>query len=107
MTTRTRHGFVMYLNAGAEAEYRRRHDALWPELAELLRVAGISSYSIFLDRKTGRLFAYQEREAGFDGEALARDPVMRRWWEHMKDLMRTDAEGRPVAEPLPEMFHLP
>ena len=24
--------FKMYLNKGAEEEYRKRHDAIWPEL---------------------------------------------------------------------------
>lgn len=44
--------FTMQLKPGCEAEYERRHDALWPELAELLRSKGISDYSIFLDPTT-------------------------------------------------------
>ena len=47
----------MRLDPGRRDEYRRRHDALWPELAELLREAGISDYSIFLDETSNVLFA--------------------------------------------------
>jgi L-rhamnose mutarotase len=38
--------------------------------------------------------------------ALPADPVMRRWWDHMKDVMRANPDGSPVAVPLVEMFHL-
>jgi hypothetical protein len=41
--------FKMQLCPGFEAEYRKRHDAIWPELVRLLKEAGISDYSIFLD----------------------------------------------------------
>ena len=47
----------MQLFAGYEAEYKRRHDELWPELQKLLKDAGISDYSIFLDESTNNLFA--------------------------------------------------
>ena len=29
--------FKMQLNKGAEAEYKKRHDELWPELQQLLK----------------------------------------------------------------------
>ena len=44
-----KYAFKMQLNPGMEDEYRRRHDAIWPELAALLKDAGISDYSIHLD----------------------------------------------------------
>jgi len=39
----------MFLNPGAAAEYKRRHDAIWPELVALLKESGISDYGIWLD----------------------------------------------------------
>ena len=33
--------FRMQLKPGMVAEYRRRHDEIWPELAQALREAGI------------------------------------------------------------------
>ena len=48
--------FKMKLHAGQTAEYKRRHDQLWPELNQLLKQTGIEDYSIFLDEKTNDLF---------------------------------------------------
>ena len=96
----------MHLNPGAAEEYRRRHDAIWPELADLLRKSGISNYSIFLDERTHTLFAYLERAEGHTMDALALEPVMRKWWAHMRDIMEANADNSPVVTPLVEMFHL-
>ena len=49
--------FKMQLKPGVVAEYKKRHDELWPDLAEALRGAGIHDYSIFLDESTLSLFA--------------------------------------------------
>ena len=38
--------FRMFLNPGAQVEYRRRHTAIWPELVTLLKASGIEDYSI-------------------------------------------------------------
>ena len=56
-----RHAFKMLLNPGQADEYRRRHDAIWPELESLLGETGVRNYSIFLDAETNVLFAYLER----------------------------------------------
>jgi L-rhamnose mutarotase len=37
---------------------------------------------------------------------LPSEPVMRRWWHFMGDIMRTNDSGEPIVTPLPEMFHL-
>ncbi|MEM9196701.1 MAG: L-rhamnose mutarotase [Pseudomonadota bacterium] len=103
--THERHAFVMTLNPGHAAEYKRRHDAIWPELSALLREAGITNYSIHLHAQSGQLFAYMERARSFDGAALKTHPVMRRWWEAMRDLMQTHPDGEPVVVDLAEMFH--
>jgi len=59
--------FTMQLKPGQAAEYERRHDAIWPELVELLKQAGISDYSIFLDETTGTLFAVLRQRRSPDG----------------------------------------
>ncbi len=59
--------FTMKLHSGKEAEYRRRHDAIWPELSSLLKEAGIEEYSIFLEEATGVLFS---GDAVYDGPLL-------------------------------------
>jgi L-rhamnose mutarotase len=99
--------FVMQLHAGCEEEYRRRHAAIWPELAALLRETGIRDYSIFLEEKTLQLFAILQIDDARKLDGLAVQPVMRLWWEYMKDLMDTNPDGSPVVVPLMEVFHLP
>ena len=98
--------FRMFLNPGCEAEYQLRHDRIWPELVALLKNSGVSDYSIFLDEPRGVLFAVLRREAGHTMQTLPQHPVMQRWWQHMKDIMRCNPDGSPVAEPLPCLFHL-
>jgi len=104
---RERVGFAMQLKEGAADEYRRRHNAIWPQLADLLRGSGISNYSIFLDERTHTLFAYLERAEDHMMDALTADPIMRKWWAHMRDIMETNADNSPLVTPLIEVFHLP
>jgi L-rhamnose mutarotase len=98
--------FRMTLKPGTRDEYRRRHDALWPELAEALREAGIHDYSIFLDETSNHLFAILKRPADHRMDALPHLPVMRRWWDYMAELMETEADHAPVVTPLTPVFHL-
>jgi L-rhamnose mutarotase len=102
----TRRAFKMHLKPGFEAEYRRRHDEIWPELVALLKEAGISDYSIFLDPETLTLFGVQKLASGNNADALAGEAVMRRWWDYMKDIMYSNEDGSPVSEPLDEVFRL-
>lgn len=72
--------FKMQLKPGFEAEYRRRHDEIWPELSRALTEAGVSDYSIFLDPETLTLFAEQKlcrrTHRGHAAAAPARPPVV-------------------------------
>ncbi len=102
-----RYAFRMRLNAGMEAEYKRRHDAIWPELADLLHAAGISDYSIYLDRETRLLFGVLMRAPGHGIDDLPQSPVMQRWWAHMADIMEVAADNAPIAVPLVPLFHMP
>lgn len=88
------------------AEYRRRHDEIWPEMTGALRAAGMHNYSIF--RHGTQLFAYCEVD---DWEAsqryLAENSVNGRWQEYMADLL--DVPIDPATGSyyvLDEMFHL-
>ena len=101
-----KYAFKMRLNPGMAAEYKRRHDAIWPELVTLLKEAGISDYSIHLDEETNILFGVLWRRSDHGMDALPGHPVMRRWWDHMRDIMATRPDGEPVAVPLRPMFHM-
>ena len=99
--------FTMKLHAGQEAEYRKRHAALWPELAMLLKQTGISQYSIFLDPATLVLFGVLHIEDPAQLDQLPNEPVMQKWWSYMKDIMETHPDHSPVSIPLQEVFYLP
>ncbi|MCA0273192.1 MAG: L-rhamnose mutarotase [Proteobacteria bacterium] len=99
--------FTMRLNPGMEAEYRKRHDEIWPELVALLKDAGVSDYSIHLDRGTGTLFGVLWRTDDHRMGDLPNSPVMQRWWAHMADIMATKLDNEPVATPLVTVFHMP
>lgn len=96
----------MTLKRGYEEEYKRRHDAIWPELRDLLYDAGILHYAIYLDEKTGSLFAVQQLAERSTVDQLSDLPVMKRWWEHMKDIMEVNPDNSPIVVPLKPMFEL-
>jgi L-rhamnose mutarotase len=99
--------FTMRLHKGFEEEYRRRHDALWPELQTLLHDTGIREYSIFLDELSGTLFAVLQIADPKAMEGLPEHPVMQRWWAYMQDIMDTNADKSPTTRSLKEVFYLP
>jgi L-rhamnose mutarotase len=101
-----KYAFKMQLHPGQEAEYRRRHDEIWPELVALLREAGVSDYSIHLDRETGTPLGAVWRTDGRRMAELPTHPVMQRWWAHMADIMAAGPDNEPVAVPLETVFHL-
>jgi len=100
-------GFKMQLYPGKVAEYKRRHDEIWPELAMLLKDSSIRDYSIFLDESTHSLFATLKVERPEAMDELPSHPVMKKWWAYMKDLMESNADSSPVSVPLREVFYLP
>ena len=97
----------MKLFPGQEAEYQRRHDAIWPELSALLKETGIEEYSIFLDSKSLILFGYLLIDDTVRLDDLPAHPVMRKWWDHMADIMETNPDHSPVTQPLKEVFYMP
>lgn len=99
--------FIMKLHKGFEEEYKKRHDAIWPELRDLLKQTGIEDYSIFLDEASGNLYGYLRVADRAAMDELSKHPVMQRWWEYMKDIMEVHADASPVRIPLKEVFYMP
>jgi L-rhamnose mutarotase len=105
-----RFGQVIRLRPEAEEEYKRIHVKIWDEIADAIRAAGITNYSIY--HKDGWLFAYFEYvgpEDEFDArmEALAKAPRMEEWWSITKAMqipLETRAEGEWWAN-MEEVFH--
>ena len=99
--------FRMKLKPGFKEEYRKRHQAIWPELQALLAQAGVFEYSIFLDEQTDTLFAFQKLRSGGGSQVLGMNPIVQRWWKHMADIMETNPDYSPVSVALEEVFYLP
>lgn len=78
---------------GKLEEYKRRHDNIWPEMKAVLAAAGIRNYTIW--NVGEELFGYYE--CGSVAEAAriqAESPVVDRWNEYMKDVMKMDMDPR-------------
>ena len=101
-----RYAFKMKLKPGVVAEYRKRHDEIWPELTRAIRDAGISDYSIFLDEETFTLFAVQKRADHNTANDLSNHPIVKKWWAYMAPLMEVNSDDSPVCRNLREVFHL-
>jgi len=98
--------FKMKLFKGQEAEYRKRHDEIWPELSQLLKDNGISDYSIFLEEETGFSFWVLKVEDPANMEVLPAQAIMKKWWAYMKDIMESNDDNSPVSVPLREVFYM-
>ncbi len=101
-----RAGFAMQLKPGVRDEYRRRHDAIWPELVHALGDAGVRDYVIYLDPRTDTLYASQKLTEHNSADALPQREIVQKWWAMMADLMETNADSSPKVWPLEEMFYL-
>ncbi len=99
-------GFKMHIYPGMEAEYERRHNELWPEMAEMIREYGGKNYSIFLDKETDVLFGYIEVEDEEKWAKSADTAINRKWWDFMADIMDTNPDNSPVSVDLYPVFHL-
>ena len=97
----------MYLKPGCEKEYAKRHAAIWRELKQMIKDAGVSNYSIFWDKETNLLFAYQECSKDTNSQDTENvDPITQKWWDMMADIMEVNPDNSPVTIPIEEVFHL-
>ena len=99
--------FKMKLFAGKEDEYKKRHDEIWPELSQLLKVNGISDYSIFLDSETLDLLGVLQIDEPTMLDELPNHEIMQKWWAYMADIMETNEDNSPISTPLKEVFYMP
>ena len=98
--------FKMKLNPGQAAEYKKRHDAIWPELKKAISESGVYDYSIFLDEETNILFAVQKLKEENTADKQKDLPIVQKWWHMMADIMQVNEDESPVSIPLKKMFHM-
>ena len=88
---------------GMMEEYIRRHDTLWPEMADMLTTAGICNYTIW---SVGHeLFGYYECKYGVAHAAKVQreSPVTARWNAYMQDILIMEMDPETGAQPLLQM----
>jgi len=98
--------FKMHCREGQEEEYKKRHNQIWPELKKLLKEAGISEYSIFLDDETSTIFAFQKVQETGGSQTLGENEIAKKWWAYMADIMKTNPDNSPVSIDLKEVFFM-
>ena len=92
---------------GQIEEYKRRHDAIWPEMKAVLKEAGIRNYTIWLSGQ--ELFGYYECEQGvaYAARVQTESPVVQRWDAYMKDILIMEKDPVTGAQPqLMKVFEL-
>ena len=98
--------FVMTLLPGNEDEYKKRHDEIWPELAVALKQAGVSDYSIFYESSSNKLFAVLKHTENHQMDQLPIQPIVKKWWAFMADIMETHEDNSPISTPITQVFHM-
>ena len=99
-----RSAFVLHVRPEKIDEYVAAHAAVWPEMLQALREAGIRNYTIFRDGN--RVFGYFESDDLARAAAhLERQDVSTRWQDAMAGLLeeRVPDAGPPALE---EIFRL-
>lgn len=99
--------FQLQVRPGLIPEYRKRHAAIWPDMAKALKDTGWNNYSLFL-RTDGLLIGYVECENFAASQAaIAATEVNGRWQAEMAPFF-VALNGRPDEGfvQLEEVFHL-
>jgi len=98
--------FTFEIYAGKEAEYKKRHDEIWPDLVEAIKSAGFINYSLF--RRGLQIVGYFEVEpdANTAFAILGKSEANARWAQWFKDVIvnLTDNQGNLME--MDEVWHL-
>ena len=100
--------FLLQVRKERLAEYKRRHQAVWPEMLGALRETGWRNYSLFLS-DDGLLIGYLETpdfQSALEG--MAAREVNERWQREMAPFFEQPESRRPDEGllRLEEVFHL-
>ena len=94
-----RYAWKATVKEGMLAEYRRRHDEIWPELVEVLKAAGICNYSIW--NVGNEMFGYYECDSIEHASKIQRESeVVKKWDEYMADILIMEKDPVTGAQPL-------
>jgi L-rhamnose mutarotase len=100
--------FLLQVKRDKLAEYKKHHEAVWPEMLDALRRTGWHNYSLFL-RDDGLLFGYFEAEESFQAslDGMAKEAINLKWQAFMApyfEALNGRADENMIQ--LEEVFHL-
>ena len=104
-----RYGSVIKVKPDRLDEYKKLHEAVWPDVLKMIRECNIRNYSIYY--KDGYLFSYFEyigKDYDADTAKMSEDPVTQKWWSVCKpcqEPLHTRKEGEWWAD-MQEVFHV-
>ena len=102
-------GFLLKVRQDMIEDYKKKHEAVWPEMLDALRRHGWHNYSLFI-RDDGLLFGYFEAEESFAASlaGMAKEEVNARWQEMMAPYFEglAGAHADQSMVELEEVFHL-
>ena len=102
-------GFLLKVKEDKIAEYKKHHEAVWPEMLDALKRTGWNNYSLFM-REDGLLFGYFETPESFEQalEGMSKEEINNKWQDFMAPYF--EGVGSKHADEmmvtLEEVFHL-
>ena len=102
-------GFILKVRQDRLEEYKKHHEAVWPDMLEALKRQGWNNYSLFL-RDDGLLFGYFEAANDFKSslDGMNGEGINAKWQDFMAPFFENLGGGHPdkgMLE-LQEIFHL-
>lgn len=102
-------GMTLRLKPGVADSYKKYHEAVWPDVLDMIRQCNIRNYSIYL--KDNVLFSYFEHHGSDmqrDWARMAAHKKTSEWWaitQRMHELVPNRKQGEWWAE-MGEVFHM-
>ena len=100
-------GFLLQVKRDRIPEYKKHHEAVWPDMLDALRRNGWHNYSLFM-RDDGLMFGYFEAIESFEASlaGMAKEEINAKWQEFMGPYFEA-VSGRPDENmiALEEVFH--
>ena len=105
----TRVGFLLKVKEDKIDEYKKHHEAVWPEMMDALSRTGWRNYSLFM-REDGLLFGYFEADESFQAslDGMSKEAINAKWQDFMAPYFEGigGAHADESMVELEEVFHL-
>ncbi len=94
----------MRLLSNDYAEYKQRHQQVYPELEQKFKAAGVSEYTIWFDDELCALFAYVKLDNITEWNMIPESEICQKWWQFMADIMEANPDNSPVSKELIKVY---